>query len=263
MGLKQDKLDELVASLYQVSDPAHHRYGQHLSKEEVAALVAPHPKTVDIVNEWLTHHGVDTAAVDRTGGGEWITMTVTVEQAERMLGQSSLTHADLPWVSCSQYLPDTKYEIFDHEASAESIIRTLGYNLPSALHEHIDVVSPTTYFGTFRSMRATSFLQPNVKPAEPDFGVLATPALAAPGPLATVPASCSSTITPACLRALYNTTTYTPTVKRGYIRKWPYADGLHLSRPPRTSSGLRATSRSMPTMPTCRHVPSYTSLAFY
>ena len=29
-------------------------------------------------------------------------------------------------------------------------------------------------------------------------------------PLATVPSSCGSTITPACLRALYNTTSYTP-----------------------------------------------------
>jgi tripeptidyl-peptidase-1 len=32
----------------------------------------------------------------------------------------------------------------------------------------------------------------------------------APGSDATVPSSCSSTITPACLRALYNTSAYTP-----------------------------------------------------
>lgn len=91
LGLKQHKLDELINSLYEVSDPSHVRYGQHLSKSEVNALVAPHVDTVEIVNAWLAHHGVDHTAVDRTDAGEWITMVVSVEQAERMLGLSFLT----------------------------------------------------------------------------------------------------------------------------------------------------------------------------
>jgi tripeptidyl-peptidase I len=61
-----------------------------------------------------------------------------------------------------------------------------------------------------RSMRATSFLQPNTKPATPETDV----AVAGVQPIsaATVPSSCSSSITPACLRAMYNTSTYTPAV---------------------------------------------------
>ena len=32
IGLKQSRIDELIDSLYQVSDPFHERYGQHLSR---------------------------------------------------------------------------------------------------------------------------------------------------------------------------------------------------------------------------------------
>jgi tripeptidyl-peptidase-1 len=34
--------NELERELYEVSDPSHARYGQHLSPEEVNSLVAPH-----------------------------------------------------------------------------------------------------------------------------------------------------------------------------------------------------------------------------
>jgi tripeptidyl-peptidase-1 len=56
-----------------------------------------------------------------------------------------------------------------------------------------------------RSMRATSFVRPAHAPAVDDGTVIKIP-----GSDATVPSSCSSTITPACLRALYGTSSYTP-----------------------------------------------------
>lgn len=88
IGLKQDKIEQLISTLYEVSDPAHHKYGAHLTAEEVNALVAPHPDSVDLVDSWLTHHDVDPSAAHRTGGNDWITLRVTVAQAERMLGKS-------------------------------------------------------------------------------------------------------------------------------------------------------------------------------
>ncbi|KAJ7860439.1 peptidase S8/S53 domain-containing protein [Mycena olivaceomarginata] len=141
IGLKQDRLEELISSLYEVSDPAHEKYGQHLSKEEVDALVAPHPDSIEAVEAWLEHHGINPAdAHFRSAGGEWITIHVSVAQAERML--------------------DTKYGVYYHAASGSSVVRTMGYSLPTELHSHIDVITPTTYFGTFHSMRSTSFIQP-------------------------------------------------------------------------------------------------------
>ncbi|KDQ50709.1 hypothetical protein JAAARDRAFT_185905 [Jaapia argillacea MUCL 33604] len=189
IGLKQDKLDELISALYTVSDPTHGNYGQHLSKEEVDALVAPHPDSMELVESWLAYHGVDPDdAVHRTSGGDWITVVVSVEKAERMLG--------------------TTYNVYEHEATSESIIRTMGYSLPSALHDHIQVVAPTTYFGTTRAMRATSFLEPGVKALESEADH--STELVTLGSMATISSSCSSTITPSCLRTLYNTSAYTP-----------------------------------------------------
>ena len=141
------------------------------------ALVAPHPDSLHLVDAWLTHHDIDTSAAQRTGGQDWITVTVSVVQAEAMLG--------------------TKYNVYHHPKSSEYVVRTMGYSLPSALHGHVDVVAPTTYFGTMRSMRATSHLQPEIKPLGSNVE-------------AKRDSICGAIVTPSCLRTLYNTATYTP-----------------------------------------------------
>jgi len=179
LGLKQEKFDELVHHLYEVSDPSHARYGQHLSKEEVDALIAPHPDTTAAVNDWLMYHGVDSPE-STTSAGEWVTVRVTVEQAEKMLG--------------------AKYGVYRHAKSGDTVLRTVSYSLPKELHSHIDVVAPTTYFGTMKSMKATHFLQPELD------AVHAKNVSDAIEPIANAvpPASCASIITPSCLRTLYN-----------------------------------------------------------
>jgi tripeptidyl-peptidase-1 len=156
------------------------RYGQHLSKEQVDALVAPHPSTTDLVFEWLAYHNLPNHPSQLENS--FLTVPgITVAQAERLL--------------------DTKYAVYYHNASDSHIVRTTKYSIPSILLGHVDVVAPTTYFGTIKSMRATSFIQPSVPaPAEPEEATIE----------GTVPSSCSSTITPACLRALYNTVNYVP-----------------------------------------------------
>ena len=68
----------------------------------------------------------------------------------------------------------------------------MKYSLPSALEGHVNVVAPTTYFSTTRSMRSTIH---EVTPA----------AL-----VSEVDVLCSVTITPTCLKDLYNTAAYTP-----------------------------------------------------
>jgi tripeptidyl-peptidase-1 len=64
------------------------RYGAHLSAEEVHALVAPHPDTLELVESWLAYHDIDPLSTDRSGGNDWITLRVSVAQAERMLGRT-------------------------------------------------------------------------------------------------------------------------------------------------------------------------------
>lgn len=178
IGVKQAGIEDLIANLMEISDPGHGRYAQHLTKEEVEAFARPHPDSTEAVSSWLEHHAIEKSKVAHvSGGGDWVTVRVSVAQAERMLG--------------------TKYNVYHHPASGQRVVRTMGYSLPRELHSHIDVVAPTTYFGTIHSMRATSFLQPDIIPVSNAVN-------------AVVPSSCSSTITPTCLRDLYNTSTYIP-----------------------------------------------------
>ncbi|KZP30472.1 subtilisin-like protein [Athelia psychrophila] len=176
VGLKQDKLEELIASLYEVSEPEHPKYGKHLSVEEVNALVAPHPSTLDLVDSWLTHHGVDTASADRTFSKDWVSMSVSVAQAEAMLG--------------------AKYGVYRHITTEEYVVRTTSYSIPTELHSHIDVIAPTTYFPNTRSMRANSFRMKGLKSVE--------------GSIDAAQYTCKQAIQPSCLQTLYNSTGYTP-----------------------------------------------------
>jgi tripeptidyl-peptidase-1 len=202
IGLKQDKLDELISSLYEVSDPAHERYaslfdlrkvksltvpstsryGAHLSKEEVEALVSPHPTSLSLVESWLADHGIDTSTAKHSGASSWLTIDIPVSQAERML--------------------NTKYHTFFNALTSSYVVRTLEYSLPRELHDHIDVVLPTTYFGSVNKMKKTSFLMPHTPPA-----LARSEDEVASG---NVSSSCASNITPMCLRSLYNSSTYVP-----------------------------------------------------
>jgi tripeptidyl-peptidase-1 len=210
------------------------RYGQHLTKEEVEAFHAPHPDSAEVVDSWLQSHGIDPASTSKSAAGDWITLRISVAQAEKML--------------------NTKYNVYHHPASGEEAVRTMSYSLPKALQSAVDLVSPTTYFGTLRSMKATSFLQPNVKPITPEELVNDAAALFAPGVNAAVPSTCARTITPACLRALYNTSTYTPTQQAknklgvvGYLEEFANTADLQvrnrlLSSRSRTSPDIRSIS---------------------
>ena len=201
IGLKQARFDELATALYEVSDPTHHqyiyisplsridthakisaRYGKHLSKEAVNDFVAPHPDSVQLVESWLDAHDLNLASARRSAAGDWITLTVSVSQAERILG--------------------AKYDTYYHADSDDYVVRTMNYSLPAILHEHIAVVAPTTYFGTMKSMKATSFIQSQPSNTSDE--------LHGPDPSTTVPASCSRVITPTCLQDLYGTSNYVP-----------------------------------------------------
>lgn len=98
IALPQPNFHVLEEHLYAVSDPSHERYGQHLSKEEVEELVAPHPDSVDAVTGWLASHGFDSESTSRSPAGDWLTIRVSVSKAEEMLNTAS-------FVFCSEISP--------------------------------------------------------------------------------------------------------------------------------------------------------------
>jgi|SRR4051812_31276740 len=94
IGLPQPNFNELERHLYEVSDPDHHRYGQHLSKEEVEALVAPHQESIDSVGKWLDSFGITDEEIVRSPAKDWMTLTIPISMAEKMLETVRL------WLSC-------------------------------------------------------------------------------------------------------------------------------------------------------------------
>src|SRR5258708_4685694 len=86
IALPQLRFPELEQHLAEISDPFHKRYGKHLSKEDIEALVAPHESSVEAVHGWLETHGVPKQACHQSPAGDWVTVRLPVAQAEKMLG---------------------------------------------------------------------------------------------------------------------------------------------------------------------------------
>lgn len=163
------------------------RYAAHLSKEQVADLVAPHPDTLELVISWFEHHGISSSSVSRTHGGGWLTASkVPVTQANRLLGAS--------------------YQLYRHTATNETVVilRTASYSLPTALHAHVQSVAPTTYFDSPRLLRQ--------RPRKRSRGKedMAMENVTTSGALATVLRRDDGFIKPEILRSLYKTFAYVP-----------------------------------------------------
>ncbi|KAG2367592.1 tripeptidyl peptidase A [Suillus spraguei] len=189
IALPQPKFPELEQQLWEISDPSHTRYGAHLSKQETETLMAPHPETLDIVNEWLALHGLEEEDVKRSSARDWVTIRVPVGLAEEML--------------------DTTYYVYKHTATGESIVRTTSYSLPDILHDHVDLIQPTTMFARFKAFRSTLlwYNQTQSTVSYPPGETISGPAGNA------VNASCNNTIILSCLRQLYNAENYATTDK--------------------------------------------------
>ncbi|KAH8994692.1 subtilisin-like protein [Lactarius hatsudake] len=184
VALKAHRENALIDTLYQVSDPNHPRYGAYLSKEQVADLVSPPPGTLKLVKSWLEHHGVPSSSVSMTHGGTTLTLSgVSVVQANALLGAS--------------------YRLYRHVETNETVVRTVGYALPAALHGLVQTVVPTTCFSTPH----TQWQSPRRRSGGATAG-LKRPVSGEP---ATVLSSRNDfDTTPSFLRSLYKTAEYTP-----------------------------------------------------
>ncbi|KAF8265347.1 subtilisin-like protein [Lactarius quietus] len=191
-------------------------YGKHLSKEQVAELVAPHPNTLELVNSWLEHHRIPTSSVSMThGGGTLMLRGVSVTQANTLLGAS--------------------YRLYKHIYSSETIVRTVGYALPMVLHEHILTVVPTTTF--FPPPRQWQTLQ--------NFSSEAVTWLVKSGELGATLSSrrdpVKHTLTPSFLRSLYRTETYECDRVVGLMSDYPNPDDLAMFMNKYRADALDAT----------------------
>ena len=246
ISLKPHHENALIDALYEVSSPNHPRhvvspsllcapiysrepllwcrYGAHLSREQVAKLVAPHPDTLELVRSWLKHYGVPSSSFSMTHGGNWLKVTcVPVSQANELLGAS--------------------YQLYQHVATNETILRTIGYALPAALQAHVQTVAPTTYFGSPRMLRKTPRMRHRGE----------APAAGELRGVTSRNDDDDDYVTPSYLRRLYNSVSYVPSATdrnklgiAGYLEEYPSPADLRLFMEKYRTDGLDATYTIVP-----------------
>ena len=95
------------------------------------------------------------------------------------------------------------YQVYQYSGTTKTILRTLGYSLPAALHEHVRTVVPTTYFSPPHTSQQTLH-----KRSMKEVNSNATPE----GPVTAFSSRDDDPeVVPAVLRGLYNTAAYVPT----------------------------------------------------
>jgi tripeptidyl-peptidase-1 len=152
-----------------ISSPSSLRYGQHLKRDELKALIKPRAESSDAVLSWLEASGVE--ARDISNDGEWINFRAPVERAEKMMGTTFKTYQ-------SQVRRGVKK------------VRSLSYSVPKEIRSHIDMIHPITRFGQLQPERSQVFTE----------GAAIT--------TAAVNVTCNTTVTPSCLADLYKFADY-------------------------------------------------------
>lgn len=172
VGLAMQNLDQLEAKLIAVSTPGNADYGNHLDADEANALFAPSTDASNAVTSWLTSAGAQNIVSD----GSTVTFAATIEKANSILNATFQTYT----------------------SNGVTKVRTTQYSVPDHLAEHIDLISPTTYFGKTVANAPTKVTKKDTSATK-----------------VTVDASCSTSITPKCIKELYNVGDYTPSVSSG------------------------------------------------
>ncbi|KAF3764454.1 hypothetical protein M406DRAFT_91507 [Cryphonectria parasitica EP155] len=180
IALTMQNIDQLESQLLDVSTPGSASYGQHWDEDTVNSYFAPSDDAVSSVTTWLESNGITGYSVD----GAFVDFVATVDAANTLLNAS--------------------YQQFTNGATTK--LRTLSYSLPDSVEDHIALIDPGLYIGGSRAF----FPTPSPSRTMPQVSVpkrLAT--------RTTIDAACQTSITPACLKELYNVGNYTPSVKSG------------------------------------------------
>lgn len=121
---------ELEQTFWEVSDPQHPRYGQHLSLDDVTKLLAVPEERVERVRKYFLAAGASEAAA--SPNGDMITVTMPVAVAEAAL--------------------QTSLHVFSHKERTEThIVRaSSGYFLPADVAEGVTMIGELLQFPRMR-----------------------------------------------------------------------------------------------------------------
>ena len=229
IALVQQNLEELDARIMAVSTPGNALYGKHMDGDAIAAMLAPSADASPAVLAWLEGAGVTDAVSD----GVNVKFSTTVSKANTLL--------------------NTTFNYY--ESAGVQKLRTTGYSVPVDLQSHIDLITPTTYFGktmpqmtvpkmdrrkrrllprylhnfngttnsTIPGPTNSTFPRPtnSTVPRPTNSAISRTVSSSSPSPTnsptnITIDPGCATLITPSCLKEIYNIS-YTPDASSGSV----------------------------------------------
>ena len=180
IALQQQNLDQLESKIYAISTPGSPSYGQYMEGDEVKAMLAPSSEASPAVEAWLKSAGV----MQINSDGEWVTFAATVGTANKLLG--------------------TQFNYYESDGVTK--LRTTEYSLPRNVVQYIDIITPTTYFGkTTAQLPTVPSVQRTLEPRQ----------AANSTSNSVIDSSCKTSITPTCLKEIYNIGSYTPNANSG------------------------------------------------
>ncbi|KAB5570820.1 Pro-kumamolisin [Coniochaeta sp. 2T2.1] len=182
VGIKMQNINLLNEKLKAVSSPNSPDYGKYLDVSDINKLFGPSDASHNAVMGWLKESGVDAIA----DHGSYINFATTISKANEMLGSS--------------------FQAFDVDGVKK--IRTLEYSVPDEMTEHIDLVSPTTFFGRTQAHAAV----PAKGHYPPGFHY---PPGYYPRQNSNTTLNCARLIEPGCLEKMYNYGGYRETADSG------------------------------------------------
>ncbi|KAI4277016.1 MAG: hypothetical protein L6R35_006171 [Caloplaca aegaea] len=185
IALRQENAYHFEQHVLAISTPDNPKYGEHMSRDDLKAMLKPSSEASDAILGWLHTEGVSSSDIE--DAGDWINFYVSATEAERIM--------------------HTKFYYYSNSHNGMERIRTLHYSVPKMLHQHIHMIQPTTRFGQVHPQRSTVFEHFEIGESKASVGRYRGSALNA--------TFCNSTITPQCLRDLYQIGNFRGTAKNG------------------------------------------------
>lgn len=176
IALMQQNIDQLEAKLMAVSTPGSPFYGQYMDVDDMNAFFAPATGASSAVESWLKSAGVSQSQMSTDGS--YVTFATTVGTANSLLNTTFMNFV----------------------SAGNTKIRTLQYSIPDDLASYIELIAPTVFLG-----QTTAAVPTSTRKTKRD-RTPTTPSVAA---------ACSTSITPSCLKEMYNTVGYTPLPEAG------------------------------------------------
>ncbi|ERS94904.1 hypothetical protein HMPREF1624_08802 [Sporothrix schenckii ATCC 58251] len=197
IALNLQNIDQLESRLLAVSTPGHASYGQFVDVDGITATFGPSADAVSAVTSWLESSGVVKSYVVRDG---------YVDLATDVAGANKLFGADYQYYTPPSTASTTA-------AATSTKLRTLSYSVPDDIAAHVALVDPGNYFG-------------GARPFAPRLGDMqfGKRAVATPDKVknprkgatkTTIDAACQTSITPACLKQLYQVGDYAADASSG------------------------------------------------